>query len=404
MPRTYSPPKTRAGSSRATADASNPKAILSRAQRRKKRGSARVQRSTRRSRSVSRSEDQQATPAPLVQGSRLTEPGRQAAARGEQEYQDLVHRFEGCVHLSRGRPAAANARLKLISASSSSRPSSQSTPRARRRCAAEPPPPPPDDQDLQVSFLSESESEEPAPGDAGGPVGQVQASEEEKSSIVTVPRARAPEKPGKSGQSEPDAGAAKLQQDDERASIVTPLACAPEKEGNSGQSARAAGAAKLPEEVSLRASIVTVPRAPETECGQKDPETGVQHPRKHRAVATEPRKRRRKSPQEPRNRGRVQRARLLELAARYKASHQRFQAQQQADSDSDADDDVPEGEFEVEFVLCSDHDGTLLVKWAGFDLPSWEPAAAIPDAIRETYRRAGRVELRDYLALIEVAC
>jgi hypothetical protein len=257
-----------------------------------------------------------------------------------------------------------------------------------------------------VSFLSESESEEPAPGDAGGPVGQVQASEEEKSSIVTVPRARAPEKPGKSGQSEPDAGAAKLQQDDERASIVTviPLACAPEKEGNSGQSARAAGAAKLPEEVSLRASIVTVPRAPETECGQKDPETGVQHPRKHRAVATEPRKRRRKSPQEPRNRGRVQRARLLELAARYKASHQRFQAQQQADSDSDADDDVPEGEFEVEFVLCSDHDGTLLVKWAGFDLPSWEPAAAIPDAIRETYRRAGRVELRDYLALIEVAC
>jgi hypothetical protein len=143
--------------------------------------------------------------------------------------------------------------------------------------------------------------------------------------------------------------------------------------------------------------------APETESEQKEPEAGVQHPRKHQAVATEPRniKRRGKTPQEPSTR--VPRARLLELAARYKAAHERFQAQQQAESDSD-DDGVPEGEFEVECILCSDHDGVLLVKWAGFELPSWEPASAIPDAIKETYRQEGHVELREYMALVDLAC
>ena len=198
MPRTYSPPKTRA----------NPKAVLTRAQRRKKRGSARLPRSTRRSRSVSRSKKQHVTPAPLIKGNRLTGTGRKAAARGEEEYQELVCRFDGRVHLSRGRPAAVNARLKLISGPSRSRPtgSSQSkpravsAPRARRRRAAGPSdsPPAPDDTDLQVSFLSESESEDD---------GAVQ--EDDKGSIVTVPPARAPEnlKPREqnSGQSESNA-------------------------------------------------------------------------------------------------------------------------------------------------------------------------------------------------------
>ena len=153
---------------------------------------------------MSRSKKQHVTPAPLVKGNRLTGTGRKAAARGEEEYQELVCRFDGRVHLSRGRPAAVNARLKLISGPSRSRPTgnSQSKPVsaswARRRRAAVSSSPAPDDTDLQVSFLSESESED------GGAV-----QEDDKASIVTVPRARAPEnlKPReqKSGQSEADA-------------------------------------------------------------------------------------------------------------------------------------------------------------------------------------------------------
>ena len=49
------------------------------------------------------------------------------------------------------------------------------------------------------------------------------------------------------------------------------------------------------------------------------------------------------------------RARLLDLAARYKANHDQFQAmQQQLVPDAVA---VPEGEFEIEQLLCSDEMG-----------------------------------------------
>ena len=65
---------------------------------------------------------------------------------------------------------------------------------------------------------------------------------------------------------------------------------------------------------------------------------------------------------------------------------------------------VPEGEYEIEQILCSDSDGTLLVKWVGFGKPSWEPVAAIPAGAREAYGRQGHVKLMEYLALLEVAC
>jgi hypothetical protein len=90
-------------------------------------------------------------------------------------------------------------------------------------------------------------------------------------------------------------------------------------------------------------------------------------------------------------RKKVPRARLLDLAARYKANHEQFQSLQQQ---------VPN---DVE-LLCSGADGAVLVKWAGHEVPTWEPAAAIPAATREDYRRQGRVELREYMALLEVAC
>ena len=96
---------------------------------------------------------------------------------------------------------------------------------------------------------------------------------------------------------------------------------------------------------------------------------------------------------------RVPRAILLALAARYKDNHEQFRVQQQAD-----DGGVPEGEFEIEQLLCSDADGALLVKWAGYDQPSWEPATAIPTGARESYLRQGRVELREYVALLDAAC
>ena len=92
---------------------------------------------------------------------------------------------------------------------------------------------------------------------------------------------------------------------------------------------------------------------------------------------------------------RVPRARLLELAARYKDIHDRFKTDGTG---------VPEGDFEIEQLLCSDADGALLVKWAGYDVPSWEPESAIPTDARNAYLREGRVALREYLALLEAAC
>ena len=113
---------------------------------------------------------------PLVKGARLTGEGHKAAARGEAEYQQLVNRFEGHVHLSRGRPAAANARLKLLASSSSARRRSSGSrpmgsapvPTGRRRIAT----PPPRDDELASPSDSDSDSDSDSPGEAGDPIGQ----------------------------------------------------------------------------------------------------------------------------------------------------------------------------------------------------------------------------------------
>lgn len=174
MPRTYRPPKTRA---RAAADPANSEAAQRRAQRLRKRASARPGRSARHARSATRHrgkpKDEQ---VPLVKGARLTGEGHKAAARGEAEYQQLVNRFEGHVHLSRGRPAAANARLKLLASSSSARRRSSGSrpmgsapvPTGRRRIAT----PPPRDDELASPSDSDSDSDSDSPGEAGDPIGQ----------------------------------------------------------------------------------------------------------------------------------------------------------------------------------------------------------------------------------------
>jgi hypothetical protein len=114
------------------------------------------------------------------------------------------------------------------------------------------------------------------------------------------------------------------------------------------------------------------------------------------------RKRRGDPPSWTKNRARVPRARLLVLAARYKTNHDRVRAQRQEEADGGGA--VPEGEYEIEQILCSDSDGALLVKWGGYAKPSWEPVTAIPAGAREAYGRQGHVELREYMSLLDVAC
>ena len=415
---------------------------------------------------------------PLVKGARITGEGHKAAARGEEEYQELINRFEGHVHLSRGRPAAANARLKLSSrpshvpaprgrsipsvpqstSSNPSVPGPQSSPSVPRstssshRGATVPPPP----RDDEFTFLSESEDSRAADeADGHGPGGQpdVTVRVEAKAPVIAVqvPRVRSAKE-----------------------------ACGPGRKGTSGRSDKAPGDAGGPVG-RVEEGEAPVARPP-VEChgGQKNLKTGVQQSRKRRP--TKSRKRRRKSKQEsglsaskaagrgdaaagggtggrvrealgkvvvpvvqkktscqsdggaakrqqPRkpqsatmtdpdpkgrkqgggpsswtkNRARVTRARLLDLAARYKTNHERVRAQQRQE-EADGGGAVPEGEYEIEQILCSDSDGTLLVKWVGFGKPSWEPVAAIPAGARKAYGRQGHVKLVEYLALLEVAC
>lgn len=101
-------------------------------------------------------------------------------------------------------------------------------------------------------------------------------------------------------------------------------------------------------------------------------------------------------------------ARVRELATRFKVNHDAFVAEQQqlaegGDGDGgNGGDEGEESEYDIEQLLCSE-DGFFLVSWAGFDLPTWEPAAAIPDAAQTAYRRQGPVELREYMAVLD-AC
>ncbi len=44
---------------------------------------------------------------------RMTKAGKDAANEGEKEYQELVASMEGQLHLSKGRPSAVKARLKM---------------------------------------------------------------------------------------------------------------------------------------------------------------------------------------------------------------------------------------------------------------------------------------------------
>ena len=46
-------------------------------------------------------------------GGHLTQQGKEAADRGEEEYQELLQQFKGKPHYSRGRTAAVKARLAV---------------------------------------------------------------------------------------------------------------------------------------------------------------------------------------------------------------------------------------------------------------------------------------------------
>ena len=456
MPRTYCPPKTR---TRAAADP----AAFSRAQRRRKRDAARPQRSksARESRSASRprpgaggkAKGSNSRVVPLVEGTRLTAAGRKAASRGEQEYQELARRFEGRVHLSRGRPAAANARLKL-----SAGPSSGRRPQSRRHRA----PPPPAPQDDELTFNSEdSEADTPGPvgqpevprmrageegcgrkqtpgrsdpkrqGDspAGGTVGRGQGGLEEGNTGSSAPRSshrRAPPPPQDDEFAFDDSDATGEADDHPSPAVVQakanaqiPRVRAAEEDCGRKDTKRevdpvaggSVGRVQGPEEGKTPVAPVARPRAPAKECRQKrkSGQSGGgpakrQQPRKPRPVPTpEPQERKRRGELPSKSRARVPRARLLDLAARYKANHDKAVSRQRQEEADGGDNAVPEGEFEIEQVMASDGDGALLVKWVGYDKPSWEPTAAVPAGAREAYNRQGPVELREYLALLDVA-
>ena len=310
---------------------------------------------------------------PLVKGARLTGEGHKAAARGEAEYQQLVNRFEGHVHLSRGRPAAANARLKLLASSSSARRRSSGSrpmgsapvPTGRRRIATPPP------RDDELASPSDSDSDSDSPGEAGDPIGQPSKVQPEAPVfVVQGQHARAGREYGPEQKKESALSASKA---------------AGRGGGTGGRVHEALGKVVAP--------VVRKKQSCQSDGGAAKRQQ-PRRPRPATVTDSDPKERKWRGdpPFRTKNRSRVPRARLLVLAARYKTNHDRVRAQRQEEADGGGA--VPEGEYEIEQILCSDSDGALLVKWVGFGKPSWEPVAAIPAGAREAYGRQGHVELR----------
>jgi hypothetical protein len=89
--------------------------------------------------------------------------------------------------------------------------------------------------------------------------------------------------------------------------------------------------------------------------------------------------------------------RIRQLAARYKSNHDEF-------SSVTYTEEIEEGEYEIEQILCSD--GTcaqVLVKWALYPLPTWEPVDAMLTTSISLYQDQGIVSLVEYVALLDSA-
>jgi hypothetical protein len=91
----------------------------------------------------------------------------------------------------------------------------------------------------------------------------------------------------------------------------------------------------------------------------------------------------------------VQFKRIRQLANRYKSNHDEF-------SSVTCTEEIQEGEYEIEQILCSD--GTqVLVKWAGYPLPTWEPVDAMLTTSISLYQDQGIVSIVEYVALLDSA-
>jgi hypothetical protein len=88
----------------------------------------------------------------------------------------------------------------------------------------------------------------------------------------------------------------------------------------------------------------------------------------------------------------VSRCRILELSARYKRNHDEVHA-------SVMDTDLPEGEYEVEQILCN-QGVYALVKWCVDPCPTWEPISSLQQEIIHYYESHGQVDLREYDAVL----
>ena len=86
---------------------------------------------------------------------------------------------------------------------------------------------------------------------------------------------------------------------------------------------------------------------------------------------------------------------LYRLSERYKKN-----AQEQASMVELTN--VPEGEFVINQLLCT-NGGDVLVCWEGDSLlPTWEPVASIPAATWEFYQKQGEITLEQYAQLLDL--
>ena len=88
--------------------------------------------------------------------------------------------------------------------------------------------------------------------------------------------------------------------------------------------------------------------------------------------------------------------RVQQIAKQYQRN---FKKAKQA-TDSETSDPIPEGHYHVEQVLC-DFEGSCLVKWFGYNQPTWEPLANMGDNMVDVYNEQGAITLAEYSAWLK---
>jgi hypothetical protein len=276
------------------------------------------------------------TKALLVDG-KLTTFGRKAADTGELEYQDLCDRFEGKTHLSKGRPAAVKAKLAL---------------------------------DTSKSHTGDGPYHNVLPTvlDCAG-INEVQETNSESVHTYVVTRLER----------------TRLKR---KKTVNVSTSKQPKRQTGSvlkhTQDPRAPAAGEdVPK--SKGASPVKTTNCNESNNVVPENSKHKENPKKEKSPKKTKSRRNKKS--------KVLRCRILQLLARYKYNHDEVHS-------SVMDNDIPEGEYEVEQILCNQDDVYVLVKWRVDPCPTWEPFSSFQQEIIHYYESQGRVDLREYDAVL----